>query len=92
MIVTGAFSGSWLPGFMINGMGFTVIIPKHYKAHTLTISSAKIFTPGSKTWTSTTVSSISDLANCWRVILKTDASMELTSGYAYIADLSGQIK
>ena len=78
MIVTGAFSGSWLPGFMINGMGFTVIIPKHYKAHTLTISSAKIFTPGSKTWTSTTVSSIS--------------SMELTSGYAYIADLSGQIK
>jgi len=92
MFVTGAFSGSWLPGYMINGMGFTIIIPKHYKSHTLTVSSARIFTPSSNEWASTAVSSIVDMPNCWRVILKTDASMGLTSGYAYIADLAGQIK
>jgi len=91
MFVTGAFSGSWLPGFFINGMGFTVIIPKHSKKHTLTITSARIFTLEGG-WVDTAISTIADMPNCWRVILKTDAAMKLTSGYAYIADLAGQIK
>ena len=91
MFVTGAFSGSWLPGFFINGMGFTVIIPKHSKKHTLTITSARIFTLEGG-WVDTAISTIADMPNCWRVILKSDASMKLTSGYAYIADLAGQIK
>ena len=91
MFVTGAFSGSWLPGFFINGMGFTVIIPKHSKEHTLTITSARIFTLEGG-WVDTAISTIADMPNCWRVILKTDAAMKLTSGYAYIADLAGQIK
>ena len=91
-LVTGVFSECWFPGFAIDGMGFSIIIPKHYKSHTLTVSSAKIFVPASKTWVSTTVSSITDLVNCWRVILTTDVSMKLTSGSAYIANLGGQIK
>lgn len=91
-LVTGAFSGSWVPGFAIDGMGFTVMVPKHYKSHTLTVSSAKIFVPASKSWVSTPVSSITDLVNCWRIILTTDASMKLTSGSAYITSLDGQIK
>ena len=91
-LVTGVFSECWFPGFAIDGMGFSVMIPKHHKTHTLTVSSAKIFVPASKTWVSTTVSSITDLVNCWRVILTTDASMKLTSGSAYIANLGGQIK
>ena len=91
MFVTGAFSGSWLPGFFINGMGFTVIITKHSKKHTLTITSARIFTLEGG-WVDTAISTIADMPNCWRVILKTDAAMKLTSGYAYIADLAGQIK
>lgn len=91
MFVTGAFSGNWLPGFFINGMGFTVIIPKHSKKHTLTITSARIFTLEGG-WVDTAISTIADMPNCWRVILKTDAAMKLTSGYAYIADLAGQIK
>lgn len=91
-LVTGTFSECWFPGFAIDGMGFSVMIPKHHKTHTLTVSSAKIFVPASKTWVSTTVSSITDLVNCWRVILTTDVSMKLTSGSAYIANLGGQIK
>lgn len=91
MFVTGAFSGNWLPGFFINGMGFTVIIPKHSKKHTLTITSARIFTLEGG-WVDTAISTIADMPNCWRVILETDAAMKLTSGYAYIADLAGQIK
>lgn len=91
-LVTGTFSECWFPGFAIDGMGFSVIIPKHYKSHTLTVSSAKIFVPVSATWVPTTVSSITELVNCWRVILTTDASMKLTNGSAYIANLGGQIK
>ena len=91
-LVTGTFSECWFPGFAIDGMGFSVIIPKHYKSHILTVSSAKIFVPVSATWVPTTVSSITELVNCWRVILTTDASMKLTNGSTYIANLGGQIK
>jgi len=90
-LVTGTFSGNWVPGFSVKGMGFVVIIPKNYKNRKLSISSVRIFSVD-KGWINTEASSISDMANCWRVLLKTDATMGLTDGLAYLVEISGEIK
>ncbi len=67
------------------------MIPKNYKNRKLSISSVRIFSVD-KGWINTEVSSISDMANCWRVLLKTDTAMGLTDGLNYLTEISGEIK
>lgn len=85
----GTFKDQWVPGFMVYGMGFAIIIPKHYKAHKLNITSAKVFTINS--WCNATVSSCGELLNHWRVLLNVDANSSIEDGRTYLVSISGTI-
>lgn len=56
----GTFKDRWVPGFMVYGMGFVIIIPKHYKAHKLNITSAKVLSYTSSTNASARLSEYTD--------------------------------
>ena len=85
----GTFKDQWVPGFMVYGMGFAIIIPKHYKAHKLNITSAKVFNINS--WYNATVSSCGELLNHWRVVLNVDANSSIENGRTYLVSISGTI-
>lgn len=70
------------------GMGFAIMIPKHYKAHQLNITSAKIF---NNVWYDITAYSSTSLLNHWRIILDTNPEYHLESGKVYLASISGTI-
>ena len=84
----GTFKDQWIPGFMVLGMGFVIIIPKHYKAHQLNITSAKIYNNG---WYDVTVYDNAALLNHWRVILNTKSEYHLENGRTYLVSISGTI-
>ena len=74
---------------MVYGMGFAIIIPKHYKAHKLNITSAKVFNISS--WYNATVSSCDELLNHWRVVLNVDSNSSIENGRIYLVSISGTI-
>ena len=82
------FTDSWVVGFMVYGMGLTVIIPRNYSTHTLSISSVEVF---NTSWFTTSVETISLHPNGWRITLKTNDIMGLENGKAYLVKLSGTI-
>ena len=84
----GTFKDLWVPGFMVYGMGFVIIIPKHYKAHKLNITSAKVF---NNSWYNATLSSCSELLNHWSVVLNVDANSSIENGKTYLVSINGTI-
>lgn len=84
----GTFKDQWVPGFMVYGMGFAIIIPKHYKAHKLNITSAKVF---NNSWYNATLSSCSELLNHWSVVLNVDANSSIENGKTYLVSINGTI-
>ena len=84
----GTFKDRWVPGFMVYGMGFVIIIPKHYRAHKLNITSAKVFI---NSWHNATLSSCSELLNHWSVILNVDANSSMENGKTYLVSINGTI-
>ena len=78
-------------GSRIHGIwnGICNIIPKHYKAHKLNITSAKVFNINS--WYNATVSSLDELLNHWRIILNVDSNSSIENGITYLVSISGTI-
>jgi hypothetical protein len=85
----GSFSGMWIPGFFINGMGFGVLVPRRNDVENLTVSSARIFT--SSGWHTTSVQSVSIRLNSWWVVLDETGISDIVAGSSYLVELAGNI-
>lgn len=83
------FNDMWLPGFVVAGYGFAVIIPKHDKSQELTITGAKIYALAGG-WANVSVASINNRPNQWNVLLVT-TGLTLPAGSVQLASITGSI-
>lgn len=85
----GAFTGLWMPGAYIEGMGLGVAIPKKSGDTSLTVTAARFFTASG--WHDTNVLNVSDRINTWWVDLNDEGFTDLVSGNSYLVELTGSI-
>lgn len=85
----GAFTGLWMPGAYIEGMGLGVTIPKKSGDTSLTVTAARVFMASG--WHDTNVLNVSDRINTWWVGLNNEGFSDLVSGNSYLVELTGNI-
>ena len=85
----GSFTGLWMPGAYIEGMGLGVAIPKKSGDSSLAITAVRIFTTSG--WHNTNVLNVSDRINTWWVGLNDEGFTDLVYGNSYLVELTGSI-
>ena len=85
----GSFTGLWMPGAYIEGMGLGVAIPKKSGDSSLTVTAARVFTASG--WRDTNVLNVSDRINAWWIGLNNEGFSDLVSGNSYLVELTGSI-
>ena len=85
----GSFTGLWMPGAYIEGMGLGVTIPKKSGDTSLTVTAARVFTASG--WHDTNVLNVSDRINAWWIGLNNEGFSDLVSGNSYLVELTGSI-
>lgn len=85
----GSFTGLWMPGAYIKGMGMGVAIPKKSGDTSLAITAARIFTASG--WHDANVLSVAIRVNSWWVGLNDEGFTDLVYGNSYLVELTGSI-
>lgn len=85
----GSFTGLWMPGAYIEGMGLGVAIPKKSGDSSLVITVVRVFTTSG--WHDTNVLNVSDRINAWWIGLNDEGFSDLVSGNSYLVELTGSI-
>ena len=85
----GSFTGLWMPGAYIEGMGLGVAIPKKSGDNSLAITAVRIFTTSG--WHNINVLNVSDRINTWWVGLNDEGFTDLVYGNSYLVELTGSI-
>lgn len=88
MITKNTFTGEWMPGFMVEGYGFMVQVPRLSKKHKLTIADVQVFRNAA--WHSTTPA-VTERLNCWLIACTVPADLSLQNGFVYLARITGTI-